>query len=114
MLNINKLNILLLKVILDETIDEVYLKRFNISPDKVIHSIENPDSKKIIKLQDYKVIYVLKKFDNYYLLIDGRSETEDEVKVDSIFIVGKQLVQNISIENPLTVIALLANDLGIS
>ena len=27
---------------------EVYLKRFNISPDKVIHSIENPDSKKII------------------------------------------------------------------
>ena len=58
-LNINKLNILLLKVILDETIDEVYLKRFNISPDKVRHSIENPDSKKIIKLQDYKVIYVL-------------------------------------------------------
>ena len=46
-LNINKSNILLLKVILDETIDEVYLKHFNISPDKVIHSIENPDSKKI-------------------------------------------------------------------
>ena len=60
-LNINKLNILLLKVILDETIDEIYLNRFNISPDKVIHSIENPDSKKIIKLQDYKVIYILKK-----------------------------------------------------
>ena len=101
-----------MKVILDETIDEVYLKRFNVSPDKVIHSIENPDSKKIIKLQDYKVIYVLKKFDNYYLLIDGRSETEDEVKVDSVFIVGKQIVQNISIENPLTVIALLANEFG--
>jgi hypothetical protein len=111
-LNINKLNILLLKVILGETIDEVYLKRFNISPDKVIHSIENPDSKKIIKLQDYKVIYVLKKFDNYYLLVDGRSETGDEVKVDSVFIVGKQLAQNISIENPLTVIALLANEFG--
>jgi hypothetical protein len=42
-LNIDKLNILLLKVILDKTIDIVYLKRFNISPDKVIHSIENPD-----------------------------------------------------------------------
>ena len=38
-LNINKLNILLLKVILDETIDEVYLKRFNISPDKSMSSI---------------------------------------------------------------------------
>ena len=67
-LNINKLNILLLKVILDETIDEEYLKRFNISPDKRIHSIENPDSKKIINFKIIKVIYV-KKFDNYYLLI---------------------------------------------
>jgi hypothetical protein len=45
-------------------------------------------------------------------LIDGRKETGDEVKVDSVFIVGKQLVQNISIENPLTVIALLANEFG--
>ena len=101
-----------MKVILDKTIDEIYLKRFNISPDKVIHSIQNPDSKKIINLQDYKVIYVLKKFDDYYLFIDGRSETGDEVKVDSVFIVGKLLVQNMSIENPVTVIALLANKFG--
>jgi hypothetical protein len=45
-------------------------------------------------------------------LIDDRSETGDEVKADVVFIVGKQLVQNISIENPLTVIALLANEFG--
>jgi hypothetical protein len=45
-------------------------------------------------------------------LIDGRSETAHEVKVDSVFIVGKQLVQNVLIEKPLTVIALLANDFG--
>ena len=102
-----------MKVILDETTDKVYLKRFSISPDKVIQSIENPDSKKIINLQTYQVIYVLKKFDNYYLLIDARKETAgEEVKIDSLFMIDEQLVQNISIENPLTVIALLANEFG--
>jgi hypothetical protein len=101
-----------LKVILDEATDGIYLKRFNISPDKVIHSIDNPDSKKIINLQTYKVIYVLKKFDNYYLWIDARNETGEELKIDSVFMIGEQLVQNISIENPLTVIALLANKFG--
>jgi hypothetical protein len=103
-----------LKVILDKATDKVYLKRFNISPDKVIHSIENPDSKKIINLQTYKVIYVLKKFDNYYLLIDARNETagEDEVKIDSVFMIDEQLVQNISIENPLAILDLFANEFG--
>jgi len=102
-----------LKVILDETTDKVYLKRFSISPDKVIQSIENPDSKKIINLQTYQVIYVLKKFDNYYLLIDARKETAgEEVKIDSLFMIDEQLVQNISIENPLTVIELFVNEFG--
>jgi len=113
-LNTNSLNTLQLKVILDEDTDKVYLKRFNISPDKVIHSIKNPDSNKIIKLQTYQVIYVLKKFDNYYLLIDARNETAGggEIKIDSAFIIGEQLVQNISIENPLAVLELFANELG--
>jgi hypothetical protein len=102
-----------LKVILDEATDKVYLKRFNISPDKVIHSIENPDSKKIINLQTYQVIYVLKKFDNYYLLIDARNETAgEEVNIDSVFMIDEQLVQNISIENPLAVLDLFANEFG--
>jgi hypothetical protein len=104
-----------LKVILDEATNEIYLKRFNISPDKVIHSIENPDSKKIINLQTYQVIYVIKKFDNYYLLIDARSENigEEEVKIDSVFIVSKELVKNISIENPLVILELFANKFGL-
>jgi hypothetical protein len=101
-----------LKIILDEYTDKIYLKRFNITPDKVIHSIKNPDSNKIINLQTYKVIYVLKKFDNYYLLIDARNETGEEVKIDSVFMIGEQLVQNISIENPLTVLELFANEFG--
>ncbi|HYY71766.1 MAG TPA: hypothetical protein VE595_05085, partial [Nitrososphaeraceae archaeon] len=66
-----------MKVVLDEAINEAYLKRFNISPDKVIQSIENPVSKKIINLQSYQVIYVLKKFENYYLFIDARNETAE-------------------------------------
>jgi hypothetical protein len=63
-----------LKVILDQTKYEIYLKRFNISPDKVVYSIQNPDSVKRINFQNYKVIFVLKKFDNYYLLMDCRNE----------------------------------------
>ena len=104
-----------MKVILDEATNEIYLKRFNISPDKVIHCIENPDSKKIINLQTYQVIYVIKKFDNYYLLIDARNENigEEEVKIDSVFIVSKELVKNISIENPLVILELFANKFGL-
>jgi hypothetical protein len=104
-----------LKVVLDEATNEIYLKRFNISPDKVIHCIENPDSKKIINLQTYQVIYVIKKFDNYYLLIDARNENigEEEVKIDSVFIVSKELVKNISIENPLVILELFANKFGL-
>ena len=102
----------MLKVILDQAKYEVYLKRFNISPDKVVYSIQNPDSVKRINFQNYKVIYVLKKFENYYLLIDCRSEIGEEVKVDSVFIIGEQLVQNIPIENPLTILERFANEFG--
>jgi len=101
-----------LKVILDETTDEVYLKRFNISADKVIYSIQNPDSKKIINFQTFKVIYALKKFANYYLLIDGRIEIENDIKIDRVFIVGERLLQNTSIENLLKVIELFAHEFG--
>lgn len=103
-----------MKVILDEAINDAYLKRFNISPDKVIQSIENPDSKKIINVQSYQVICVLKKFENYYLFIDARNETagEDEVKIDSAFMIGELLLQNIPIENPSAVLELFANEFG--
>lgn len=101
-----------MKVILDETTDEVYLKRFNISADKVIYSIQNPDSKKIINFQTFKVIYALKKFANYYLLIDGRIEIENDIKIDRVFIVGERLLQNTSIENLLKVIELFAHEFG--
>jgi len=103
-----------LKVVIDEDTEKIYLKRFNISPDKVINAIENPDSKKIIHFQNSKLIYVLKKFDKYYLLIECSSsiDLKDEIKVDRVFIVGEQLLQNISIENPLKVIKLVANEFG--
>ena len=91
-----------MKVIVDEATDKIYFKRFNISLDKVIYSIKNPDGKKIINFENFKLIYVLKKFDNYYLLIEGSSaiDLEKEIKVDRVFIVDEQLLQNISIENP--------------
>jgi hypothetical protein len=101
-----------LKVILYEATNEIYLKRFNISLDKVIYSIENPESKKIIDFQNFKVIYVLKKFDDYYLLIESRNEIEREIKVDRVFILGEQSLQNVSIENLLKVIELFANKFG--
>ena len=102
-----------LKIIIDEEIEKIYLKRFNISLDKVIYSIDYPDSKKIIIFQNFKVIYILKKFDNYYLLIEGIIiDIEKEIKVKKVFVVGEQLLQNISIENLLEVIELFANEFG--
>ena len=45
-------------------------------------------------------------------MIDARNETGEEVKIDSVFIIGEQLVQNISIENPLAILELFANEFG--
>ena len=102
-----------LKIIIDEEIEKIYLKRFNISLDKVIYSIDYPDSKKITIFQNFKVIYILKKFDNYYLLIEGIiMDIEKEIKVKKVFVVGEQLLQNISVENLLEVIELFANKFG--
>lgn len=42
--------------------------------------------------QTFKIIYVLKRFDNYYILINGRIEIENEIKVDRVFIVSEQLL----------------------
>ncbi|HJT82973.1 MAG TPA: hypothetical protein VJ697_00700 [Nitrososphaeraceae archaeon] len=101
-----------MKIIVDEETEKIYLKRFNISIDKVICSIENPDSKKIVNIQNFKLISVLKKFDNYYLLINGRIDTDTEIKIDRVFIIGEHLLKNISIENPLEIIEQFANEFG--
>jgi hypothetical protein len=101
-----------LKIIVDEETEKIYLKRFNISIDKVIYSIENPDRKKVVDIQNFKLIYILKKFDNYYLLINGRIDTDTEIKIDRVFIISEHFLKNISIENPLEIIELFVKEFG--
>ena len=45
-------------------------------------------------------------------MIDARNETGEKVKIDSAFMIGEKLLQNISIENPLVVIELFADEFG--
>ena len=101
-----------MKIIVDEETEKIYLKRFNISIDKVIYSIENPDRKKVVDIQNFKLIYILKKFDNYYLLINGRIDTDTEIKIDRVFIISEHFLKNISIENPLEIIELFVKEFG--
>ena len=101
-----------MKIIVDEETEKIYLKRFNISIDKVIYSIENPDRKKVVDIQNFKLIYIQKKFDNYYLLINGRIDTDTEIKIDRVFIISEHFLKNISIENPLEIIELFVKEFG--
>ena len=101
-----------MKIIVDEETEKIYLKRFNISIDKVIYSIENPDRKKVVDIQNFKLICILKKFDNYYLLINGRIDTDTEIKIDRVFIISEHFLKNISIENPLEIIELFVKEFG--
>jgi hypothetical protein len=102
-----------LKVKLDPETIEVCLKPFNIiTPEKFQTAIEKHDSLKRINFHNYKVIYILKKFDNHYLLIDCRNERPDEITVFKVFILGEQLIKTISIDNTLSVLEKFVNEFG--
>ncbi len=51
---------------------DLYLAPYKITREQVIDTINNADFKKTIQQEDYTITLYLRKFDNYYILVDGR------------------------------------------
>ena len=59
-------------VIIQDATSDQYLTPFKITHEQVIETLNNADLKKTINYAGYTVTLFLKKFDSYYILVDGR------------------------------------------
>jgi hypothetical protein len=90
-----------------------YLIPFNITREQVEETIIDEDVRKTMNFGDLVVILLLKKFDNYYIFVDARSNlTFSQINVASAFKIDQQLIGGVSIDNPITVLKQLANNFG--
>jgi hypothetical protein len=90
-----------------------YLVPFNITREQVEEVIIDDDVRKTMNFGDLVVLLLLKKFVNYYIFVDARSNpTFSQINVASAFKIGQQLIENVSIDNPIVVLEQLANNFG--
>jgi|SRR5215211_491358 len=93
-------------------IREQYLQPPGITEEDVRDAVFHEDIKKIIRLdQDLNVIYFLKKKGNYYLLVDGRWLSPN-LSISAVFKILPNTIEEIGINNPLTVLQKLAEECG--
>ncbi len=102
-----------MKVDIEDAIEKLYLKPFNITREKVIEAVTKEDVRKPIKFGDYTVILYLKNFGNHYLFVDGRwNRDSSTLLISAVYVVDQQIIQNMGIENPLAVLEQFAKEFG--
>lgn len=99
---------------MDSLIEKQYLIPFGITREQINETVIHEDVKKPINYGEFTLILFLKKFDNYYVLVDGRwHPSAFSLLISSAFKVPQELIGNMPIDNPLTVLERLANEFGI-
>jgi|SRR5918992_3367847 hypothetical protein len=106
------LQLLFVKVIIEDYIEKRYLIPFNISREQVNDATHHDDVKRTIKYGNCTIILFLKKFGRYYLLVDGRWDSSFSLKISNVFIIDEQLIKGLSLENPLAILVQFANEFG--
>lgn len=102
-----------MKIIIDPVVENRYLIPFRISPEELNDTVIREDVKKLMNFGEFTLILFLKKFNGYYILVDGRWHPASfSLLISSAFKIDEQLIGNISIENPLAILEKLANEFG--
>jgi hypothetical protein len=102
-----------LNVVIGDEIDDLYLKPFNISREKVIETVNKEDVRKPMNFGDYTIILYLKNFGKHYLLVDGRwKPISSTLVISAVYIVDQQIIHNIDANNPLAVLERFAEEFG--
>ncbi len=103
-----------MNVIINDVVKNNYLTPFNITLEQINETVIKEDVKKPINFPGFTVILFLKKFDNHYILVDGRwNPSLFSLLISSAFIIDQQLIKNIPINNPLAVLEQFANEFGV-
>lgn len=100
-----------MQIIIDDATKYAYLTPYKITRDQVIDTVHNPDSKREINQEDYTLSLFLKKFDNYFILVDGRPESS-LIKVSGVYKFHQHLVRDLPLDNPLAMLEKFANKVG--
>jgi hypothetical protein len=103
-----------MKVIIQDVVRDNYLIPFNITSEQINETVTHETVKKIINLSGYTVILFLRKFDSYYILVDGRWDSStSSLNISNAFIFHEELVKNIPTDNPLTILKHFVNQFGV-
>jgi hypothetical protein len=90
-----------------------YLTPFNITREQIDETVIDENARKTMNFGELVVILLLKKFDNYYILVDARSNPSfSSINIASAFKIDQQLIGNMFIDNPPAVLEQFANEFG--
>ncbi|MGH9926785.1 MAG: hypothetical protein ACRD5B_15550, partial [Nitrososphaeraceae archaeon] len=91
-----------------------YLIPFKITREQINETVTHETAKKIINFSGYTVILFLRKFENHYILVDGRwNSSTSSLNISNAFRFHEELIKNIPIDNPLAVLQHFANQFGV-
>ena len=103
-----------MNVIIADVVRNNYLIPFKITREQINETVTHETAKKIINFSGYTVILFLKKFDSHYILVDGRWDSStSSLNISNAFIFNEELIENIAIDNPLSVLQHFANQFGV-
>jgi hypothetical protein len=102
-----------MKVLIEPVVENNYLIPFKITREQVNETVTHEDVKKSINFTEFTLILFRKKFDNYYVLVDGRWKPSlFSLLIFSAFKIDQPLIKNIPVDNPIAVLEQLANEFG--
>jgi hypothetical protein len=103
-----------MNVIIADVVRNNYLIPFKITREQINETVTHETAKKIINFSGYTVILFLRKFENHYILVDGRwNSSTSSLNISNAFRFHEELIKNIPIDNPLAVLQHFANQFGV-
>ena len=103
-----------MNVIIADVVRNNYLIPFKITREQINETVTHETAKKIMNISGHTVILFLKKFDSHYILVDGRWDSStSSLNISNAFIFNEELIENIAIDNPLSVLQHFANQFGV-
>jgi hypothetical protein len=103
-----------MNVIVQDVVRDNYLIPFKITREQINETVTHETAKKIINFSGYTVILFLRKFENHYILVDGRwNSSTSSLNISNAFRFHEELIKNIPIDTPLAVLQHFANQFGV-
>jgi hypothetical protein len=103
-----------MNVIVQDVVRDNYLIPFKITREQINETVTHETAKKIINFSGSTVILFLRKFENHYILVDGRwNSSTSSLNISNAFRFHEELIKNIPIDNPLAVLQHFANQFGV-